>query len=428
MNCWDILGIKPTDNLKEIKRAYASKSREVHPEEHPEEFKQLHEAYEQSTNFAKSKVAPPVASPQPVSPKSSEAEEVEEEENLVERVDTATVEEQGYVDNADWRAPINEEDENFINFDEIFQKTDLENNREIVRCSNLVFEKFREFVAADEKSDEVWISVFKTAELGFAAGSPYFLSKMTDFVKENEKLPKCFYRELSTLYRLDAIATRERQGVFEELIATVAERKSLYNPAIAKNKRSKVNAWFYIILFVSFAIIRIMVRTSGSPPMWVYWMYFAFAVIFIISKAIEKRRNKKAEMSEEDERIHEVEKKQRRAAFFSMGPIHHIMKPTYYSRLVLGSWAVLSTLGFLQIMIGYEDYEAVIAMLAWVGGGIPFVLCLLVNIIIFMTHKKTKKPIYYPPYTDLEKKQKKNAFIVLMCIVAFFVIGAIVVV
>lgn len=53
MNCWDILGIKPTDNLKEIKRAYATKSREVHPEEHPEEFSKLHEAYEQATHFAK---------------------------------------------------------------------------------------------------------------------------------------------------------------------------------------------------------------------------------------------------------------------------------------------------------------------------------------------------------------------------------------
>ena len=46
MNCWQVLGIKPTNNLKVIKKAYAAKSREVHPEEHPEEFRLLHDSYE----------------------------------------------------------------------------------------------------------------------------------------------------------------------------------------------------------------------------------------------------------------------------------------------------------------------------------------------------------------------------------------------
>lgn len=54
MNCFDILGIEPTDNVREIKRAYAEKSREVHPEEHPVEFERLHEAYEEALSRAKS--------------------------------------------------------------------------------------------------------------------------------------------------------------------------------------------------------------------------------------------------------------------------------------------------------------------------------------------------------------------------------------
>lgn len=51
-NCWDILGIGPTTDKKTIKRAYAAKTREIHPEEKPEEFKQLYEAYQAALKYA----------------------------------------------------------------------------------------------------------------------------------------------------------------------------------------------------------------------------------------------------------------------------------------------------------------------------------------------------------------------------------------
>ena len=36
MNFWSILGIQPTNNLKDIKRAYAKQSKVYHPEDDPE--------------------------------------------------------------------------------------------------------------------------------------------------------------------------------------------------------------------------------------------------------------------------------------------------------------------------------------------------------------------------------------------------------
>lgn len=51
--CWKILGIEATDQIKDIKRAYAKRSKEIHPEDHPEEFIQLHDAYEQAIAIAK---------------------------------------------------------------------------------------------------------------------------------------------------------------------------------------------------------------------------------------------------------------------------------------------------------------------------------------------------------------------------------------
>lgn len=52
MDIWKILGIDPTTDKKTIRRAYAAKTREIHPEEKPEEFRQLHEAYQAALGYA----------------------------------------------------------------------------------------------------------------------------------------------------------------------------------------------------------------------------------------------------------------------------------------------------------------------------------------------------------------------------------------
>lgn len=53
MNCWEILGIEATSDLAAIKTAYAAKAKEWHPEEYPEEFKQLQQAYRAASRLAK---------------------------------------------------------------------------------------------------------------------------------------------------------------------------------------------------------------------------------------------------------------------------------------------------------------------------------------------------------------------------------------
>lgn len=50
---WEILQIESTTDEKAIKKAYAKLSREYHPQEHPEEFKNLKAAYKEAINYAK---------------------------------------------------------------------------------------------------------------------------------------------------------------------------------------------------------------------------------------------------------------------------------------------------------------------------------------------------------------------------------------
>lgn len=49
---WDVLQIEATKDKKEIRRAYARLSREIHPEEKPEEFQRLYEAYQKALQYA----------------------------------------------------------------------------------------------------------------------------------------------------------------------------------------------------------------------------------------------------------------------------------------------------------------------------------------------------------------------------------------
>lgn len=59
MNIWEILGISETRDTKEIRQAYGLQSKGQHPEEHPEAFAALRQAYEKALKWAKSSVQLP---------------------------------------------------------------------------------------------------------------------------------------------------------------------------------------------------------------------------------------------------------------------------------------------------------------------------------------------------------------------------------
>lgn len=70
---WDILGIPPTSDKKEIKKAYARQSAACHPEEHPEEFERLYNAYKTALMIASDRPAPVQSGPEPASETAAES-------------------------------------------------------------------------------------------------------------------------------------------------------------------------------------------------------------------------------------------------------------------------------------------------------------------------------------------------------------------
>lgn len=55
MTCWTILTIEKTKDIKKIRHAYAIQAQKYHPEENPEKFKEIQEAYYEALDYAKGK-------------------------------------------------------------------------------------------------------------------------------------------------------------------------------------------------------------------------------------------------------------------------------------------------------------------------------------------------------------------------------------
>ncbi|WP_439472093.1 hypothetical protein [Brevundimonas sp.] len=58
---WSTLGVEPTNDEREVRRAYARRLKEVHPEDDPEGFQALREAYERAVDMARRGWAVPPA-------------------------------------------------------------------------------------------------------------------------------------------------------------------------------------------------------------------------------------------------------------------------------------------------------------------------------------------------------------------------------
>lgn len=78
MRPWDVLEIDPTREESVIKRAYAKKLRQHHPEEDPEGYQRLREAYDSALKQAKQLAAMPVAITHDLDDEDEDEEEWEE--------------------------------------------------------------------------------------------------------------------------------------------------------------------------------------------------------------------------------------------------------------------------------------------------------------------------------------------------------------
>ena len=133
MNIWETLGIEPTTDVKLIRRRYAELVRLYHPEDQPEIYQEIVEAYQKALTYARSRNTRPENSLRKASD-SQEATELEEEAN--EKLNSS------------------------LNFENLTEETKTENEES--ERSSLDFSDYQQ--STDKTSDSFNFETFKAEE------------------------------------------------------------------------------------------------------------------------------------------------------------------------------------------------------------------------------------------------------------------------
>jgi len=133
MNIWETLGIEPTTDVKLIRRRYAELVRLYHPEDQPEIYQEIVEAYQKALTYARSRNTRPENSLRKASD-SQEAAELEEE--------------------------ANEKPNSSLNFENLTEETKTENEES--ERSSLDFSDYQQ--STDKTSDSFNFETYKAEE------------------------------------------------------------------------------------------------------------------------------------------------------------------------------------------------------------------------------------------------------------------------
>lgn len=133
MNIWETLGIEPTTDVKLIRRRYADLVRLYHPEDQPEIYQEIVEAYQEALTYARSRKARPENRLRKASD-SQKATELEEE--------------------------ANGKPNSSLNFENLTEETRIENEES--ETSSLDFSNYQQ--STDKTSDSFNFETFKAEE------------------------------------------------------------------------------------------------------------------------------------------------------------------------------------------------------------------------------------------------------------------------
>lgn len=438
MNCWQVLGIKPTNNLKAIKKAYAAKSREVHPEEHPEEFRLLHDSYETALTLAKNSrfdvEETNTREEQAVTADSkkdtADSADSADDDNLFAAVDSAEVHEAADNPPRDESKPSDDifkvvdktkvpdtegTGELDIDFDEVLENADEEHARKVIAATKAVMTSLEKAVSYPKEKDRQRAveNVVSSKFFEECYDIPYFVSALTNFVNVHPDLTDAFYGPIFMALHFDVLETREQKGIYEELYSVFTQRDKIgFNPQKNKFvKAEKGGALGSIITIAVIVGIRAVAR-GGDLPDWAYILLSVLVIGFIIFVIIRNKRLK-AEQNLDTGK-----------SFWN--PKKRISELRYFSKLAFAVDILALDFVLIWIMGGYDSD---LSLLITAATAIVSILCLayfiLVNTIIFIKSRSTHTKPWKPESPD--DRKKANALFAIFALLDIMLFAAVVV-
>ena len=265
MNCWSVLGIEPTKDVTAVKRAYAARSREVHPEDSPEEFRVLHEAYLEALALAR-----------------------QTEETVPE---TAPEFPPAYTENQARSAPA----ENAVSYRELVYETSREEAEELSSAVSGALNRLEALIASRGSVDDYVAALGSPVTIGTRQTRVCFLAVfaavLADFIRERKELPDKLYEAVTLVYEFSPKLAPSPAQDLQPLYNVLRERKRLLTHR--ERRREKLSSFF---IFAPFILIvgLLIIRDSLNDGFFFFFLLCMTAIIVAACIIGEKQKKPRA--------------------------------------------------------------------------------------------------------------------------------------
>lgn len=255
---WNILGIDPTDNIKEIKKAYASKAKEYHPEECPEEFERLHSSYKEALAFAKAarKSSAPGMNIPPVSPFAEERKETESEKGFdFSKIETTP--QQSF----DYSQPV-EDNEVSFDFNDEMDNYHREHDGAVIEKTQKIIESADKIICDNSGVDkyDLWKSLFDTEDFKSVKNEKIFVDIFSQSLI-NRRLGDDSIKAIDEEFSLERITAEVDRGIYDPLCDVMYVHRSRVQK-IKNDRKRKITQAILSIAAAAVFVLKILHRSG----------------------------------------------------------------------------------------------------------------------------------------------------------------------
>ena len=282
LRAYEILNLQPGSSREEIKEAYAALSKQFHPEEHPDEFQQIHEAYTtlirggrrgRGSEEARESRFEETRNAEPVQSGFEETRNAEPVQSRFEETWNAESAQNSFEESA----------EAAYDFDSVLNKAAQKEAERIHLLSQQALAEFGILLQAEYRSKmKMFKAFFQKEAYADVLKKPEFVGGLAEILADT-KLKKAIYDYIIDFYRLRGLNVNE----------LIPEAAVLYRVLDAKrgmNAKKKENAAYAIPAGVAAGLqvgLRNVVRTSETLGTLVLCLLAVIAGVWVYRKLYE---------------------------------------------------------------------------------------------------------------------------------------------
>lgn len=256
MDVYQVLGISPTRDKKIIRKAYAGLIRKYHPEEHPEKWKEIHDAYTIAMQRADQEEVPAVSISKP---KNEEQRPQREEQKPQHEEQTPQQQEQNPQEkNAEVRRKSENrkgetkqpEEDLFGNLEKLTETAKKEQQEERQRQLKTAIEQLNTLCEPKKLQFLQWQEFFGKEEYQWAVRQGEFLYELANRLRGHvmgRRLYRFLLDQIQTIenYNRSVNEIPKKQGAYDAYRMVRMELETGYWRAVRiKINRAGVHAWF----------------------------------------------------------------------------------------------------------------------------------------------------------------------------------------